>query len=327
MSFGQKNLLGVPIPPGNAHLQKLSLGGQNATASDGMLWTDGAGSLVLMASIALMIGAAPTPAAWVSGQRYIAGQLVVSAGVNYVCIQSVASATAPASDSTNWAALNVDILNILCDQLQVNGQEVIGIVPLNLVVGGVGVGNGTVTVKTTAGATVLSVDASGNVVIAGTLGVTGAVSLTAALATVVQAGAGITGINGASVLMLARVREATASVNTGATLLPAVVGKGYRLSGAEITAIGGNAAATANATGVAIYGTQGGSKVALLTVVLAGLTRSTANPMTGTNSTVLADGASKIKCDSDTAITIQAVGGSDLITATNFDSVLSYVLE
>jgi len=123
-----------------------------------------------------------------------------------------------------------------------------------------------------------------------------------------------------------RHRVTTAEMNAGHTILTAVSGYKYRLIDCTVIAYGGSAAATANATGVAILGTQSGS-VMLFQVDLAQLTRSALN-RPGTASThLLADGASFVQNDAATAITVAAVAGTDLITATGFDIEVTYALE
>ena len=134
------------------------------------------------------------------------------------------------------------------------------------------------------------------------------------------------GPGGGGVVYSLRTRVTLADTNTGKTLLAAVTGRKYRLVSSKIIAYGANAAATANATGVAIKGTQT-TGVNLVSTVLAGLTRSAVNTPTTTNTTVLADGASFIACDVTTAITFGAVGGTDLITATGFDVEVQYAIE
>jgi hypothetical protein len=283
---------------GFTHIPKLSLGGTNEWDADVGFSTDGKGTLLLQNSalgIAFLTTAIRANITTTTLPVHTLGLTTHATGAGTFFV----------SDGSKWQYISQAVLAaVLGGDLSVGGNATV-----------------TGTLGVTGLATLVSL------LVSTTTTFTGAVTFSAGLAALLQAAQGITGINGASMLMANRTRTATASVNTGVTLLPAVTGKGYRLTRAELIAIGGSAAATANATGVAIYGTQSTSKVALLTIVLAGLTRSTINSMTGTNSTVLADGASFVKCDAATAITIQAVGGSDLITATNFDSILSYVLE
>jgi hypothetical protein len=121
-----------------------------------------------------------------------------------------------------------------------------------------------------------------------------------------------------------RTRVTTAQVNAGLTLLPALAGQKYRLVDLSLIAIGGNAG---GATGVLIRGTQAASVVKLMDAKVAGLTQSTLLRIgTATNGLILADGASFVANDANTAITIIKDGG-DLTTATNIDVLLSYTIE
>ena len=124
-----------------------------------------------------------------------------------------------------------------------------------------------------------------------------------------------------------RTRVARADLNAGKILLAAVTGLKYRLISYKAISYGGNLAATANATGIAISATQSAGTVALATIILAALTRSTVNAASSANNTVLADGASFIACDASTGITVAAVGGTDLITATGVDIEITYAIE
>jgi hypothetical protein len=121
-----------------------------------------------------------------------------------------------------------------------------------------------------------------------------------------------------------RTRVTTAQVNAGHTLLPALAGQKYRLVDLALIAIGGNAA---TATGVLVRGTQSAAVVKLMDAKVAGLTQSTLLRIgTATNGVILADGASFVANDANTAITI-IKDGSDLATATNIDVLLSYTIE
>lgn len=121
-----------------------------------------------------------------------------------------------------------------------------------------------------------------------------------------------------------RTRVTTAQVNAGHTLLAALAGQKYRLVDLSLIAIGGNAT---GATGVLVRGTQSASVVKLMDAKVAGLTQSTLLRIgTATNGLVLADGASFVANDANTAITI-IKDGSDLATATNIDVLLSYTIE
>lgn len=120
-----------------------------------------------------------------------------------------------------------------------------------------------------------------------------------------------------------RVRTTTANVNAGATLLPAIPGRSYRLVDATMISIGG---AASGATAVRITGTQSASSVQLVSNTVGALTQST-RVLAGVtaNSSILADGASFLACDANTAITLTASG--TLATSTNIDVILSYVVD
>lgn len=121
-----------------------------------------------------------------------------------------------------------------------------------------------------------------------------------------------------------RTRVTAAQVNAGFTLLPAVIGYKYRLQDMAMIAVGGNAA---TATGVLIRGTQSASVVSLMDAKIAGLTRSNLlRAGTATNGLILADGASFVANDANTAITV-IKDGSDLATATHIDVLLTYTVE
>lgn len=123
-------------------------------------------------------------------------------------------------------------------------------------------------------------------------------------------------------LQAARVRTATADVNAGATLLPAVPGFKYRIQDITMISIGG---AAATATTVDVLATQSASGVKLLAVAVAALTQSAVVRAGAANATVLADGASFVVNDTNTAITIGKTGSS-LATATHIDVLINYVL-
>ena len=120
-----------------------------------------------------------------------------------------------------------------------------------------------------------------------------------------------------------RVRTTTANVNAGATLLPAIPGRSYRLVDASMISIGG---AAAGATAIRITATQSASSVQLVSNTVGALTQST-RVLAGVtaNSSILADGASFSACDANTAITLTASG--TLTTSTNIDVLLSYVVD
>jgi hypothetical protein len=120
-----------------------------------------------------------------------------------------------------------------------------------------------------------------------------------------------------------RVRTTTANVNTGATLLAALAGYAYRIHDIVMISIGG---AASGATTVDVLGTQAAGSVKLLAVAVAALTQSAIVRAGAANATVLADGASFVACDANTAITINKTGGS-LATSTNIDVLLTYSIE
>jgi hypothetical protein len=120
-----------------------------------------------------------------------------------------------------------------------------------------------------------------------------------------------------------RGRFTIAEVNAGATVLAAVPGYRYRLQDAALIAVGGNVGA---ATGILLRATQSASAVTLMDAKTAGLTRSTLlRAGTATNGLILADGASFVANDANTAITI-IKDGSDITTATHIDVLLTYEL-
>jgi len=135
-------------------------------------------------------------------------------------------------------------------------------------------------------------------------------------------------LNADQVVISQRHRVTTTEMNNGHTLLAAVVGLKYRLIDISVITIGGNAAATANATGIAVYGTQT-NPVALYSAILAALLQHAVCKVNTANTSVLNSGASFTACDANAAITCRAVsaGNYDLITATHFDVILTYALE
>ncbi len=120
-----------------------------------------------------------------------------------------------------------------------------------------------------------------------------------------------------------RRRNTIAEVNAGVTLLaaPGAAYK-YRMVSCKAIAYGG---AVGGTTTVDVLGTQTTSKK-LVAFAQASLTQSTVLTAGGTGSTVLADGASFIACDANTAITVGKTG-NDLTTATGVDIIFEYVIE
>jgi len=123
-----------------------------------------------------------------------------------------------------------------------------------------------------------------------------------------------------------RTRVPIASVNSGYTLLAAITGRKIHIIDAEIVAYGGAVTST-TATGFAIKGTQSASVVQLFTVAKAQAVESFDNRFGSPSTTLLADGAGLVVCDTATAITIAAVGGTDLAGATGLDVTLIYGIE
>lgn len=120
-----------------------------------------------------------------------------------------------------------------------------------------------------------------------------------------------------------RSRFTTAQVNAGATIVPAEPGVRYRLIDASIIAIGGAAGAV---TTVNIAGTQSASAVNLVAFAQASLLQSALLRAGGSGATILANGASFVANDANTALTI-GKSGSDVTTATHFDVNLTYARE
>lgn len=176
----------------------------------------------------------------------------------------------------------------------------------------------------TAGANVFAA-ASGKVASSGTVPVGIALEAATADNDVIEVMHSNTMLDGVvGVAQVLRTRVTTAQVNAGHTLLAALPGLKYRLHDMAMIAVGGNAA---TATSVDILGTQSTSSVKLMDGRVAGLTQSTLlRAGTTTNGLILADGASFVACDANTAITINHTG-SDLATATHIDVLLTYTVE
>jgi len=131
-------------------------------------------------------------------------------------------------------------------------------------------------------------------------------------------------VQGDAVVLNHRHRVTVSEINAGHTILAAVVDQKYRMIDFTMIAYGGSAA---TATAVTILATQSASSVALATVAVGGLARSAiAKPDTATHSVVLADGASFVANDEETAITVGKTGGT-LATCTGVDFIITYVLE
>lgn len=137
-----------------------------------------------------------------------------------------------------------------------------------------------------------------------------------------EAGGNLTDANG-PVVHNVRTRLTVAQVNAGATLLPAIAGKGYRMVACDAIAVGGAAGAV---TTVDVLATLAASSRKLVSFAQASLTQSTVLKDGGAGAAVLADGASYTLNDVNTAVTA-GITGSAITTATNIDFVLSYTIE
>jgi len=120
-----------------------------------------------------------------------------------------------------------------------------------------------------------------------------------------------------------RTRLAIGTVNSGATLLAAVVGKAYRVHDVAMIAVGG--AATTGTT-IDILGTQAAAGVKLCAFGQAALTQSALVRAGSAGGVLLADGASFAACDANTAITIGKTGSSFTVVV-SIDVLLTYTLE
>lgn len=135
-----------------------------------------------------------------------------------------------------------------------------------------------------------------------------------------QSGSIITGV-----VLNSRTRATAAEVNAGLVILPAVSGYKYRIIDCAMIAIGGNAA---TATSVDILSTQSASVVRPLVFAVAALTQSAVAKPNSANVTVLANGASFVANDANTAVSVaKQSGGSGLATATHIDVILTYAIE
>lgn len=119
-----------------------------------------------------------------------------------------------------------------------------------------------------------------------------------------------------------RTRLTIAQVNAGATLLAALASFKYRMLSCLAIAIGGAVGAV---TTVDVLGVQT-TAVKLVAYAQASLTRSTVLTSGGAGAAVLADGASYVKNDVNTAITV-GITGSDVTTATHVDFIFNYTVE
>ena len=119
-----------------------------------------------------------------------------------------------------------------------------------------------------------------------------------------------------------RFRVAIADIIAGYTILAALSGFKYRMIDCLAIAIGG---AAGTVTTVDVLGTQS-SSVKLFAFAQAQLTQSTVLRPGVAGCAVLANGASFVACDDNTAITVGQTG-SDIATATSVDFILQYAID
>ena len=127
---------------------------------------------------------------------------------------------------------------------------------------------------------------------------------------------------GYGIVNFIRTRFTIAQINAGATLLAAKPGWKYKAVQMRAISVGG---AAGTVTTVDILATQT-SSVKLAAFAQANLTQSAVLTAGGTGAAVLADGASFVANDVNTAITVGKTGGS-VDTATHIDVLFSYVVE
>lgn len=120
-----------------------------------------------------------------------------------------------------------------------------------------------------------------------------------------------------------RFRVAIADINAGYTILAAKAGFKYRAVDCLAISVGG---AAGSVTTVDVLGTQSSSSVKLFAFAQAQLTQSAVNRPGVTGTAVLADGASFVACDANTAITVGKTG-SAVDTATHVDFILTYSVD
>jgi len=126
-----------------------------------------------------------------------------------------------------------------------------------------------------------------------------------------------------ALVLCQRHRVTVAEINAGHEILPAIVGKSYRMVQCMAIAYGG---AVGTTTTVDLLGTQAAGSVKLVAYAQASLTQSAVLVSGGTGAAVQADAASYSVCDAGTAITVGKTGG-DADTATGVDIILMYVIE
>lgn len=181
-----------------------------------------------------------------------------------------------------------------------------------------------------------TVDTSGNTAVAGTLGVTGAATLSSTAV----------GPGGGDIIYRKYARITRAALiaggfygngtDAGVEILPAIAGRSYRVLNARILAYGGALART-NATGIELCSnyTPGGTAEKILFYVpytnlaqanAAGVGVNQMIPVT-TNNTMLADGGSFTTCTVNKSIILISTTAVDWTTATGVDVGIEYVVQ
>lgn len=122
-----------------------------------------------------------------------------------------------------------------------------------------------------------------------------------------------------------RTRVTRAQLNAGFNLLPALPGVKWQLVNGKFIAVGG---AATSGTSVNLKGTQSGSAANLAIITIAALTQSavvtTESAPAAGSVTLLADGASFIPNDVNTAMSVITVG-SAMTVMTNLDCFIGYI--
>ncbi len=129
-------------------------------------------------------------------------------------------------------------------------------------------------------------------------------------------------VNAAQVLHSIRFRATVAEINAGIEMLPAIAGRKYAMKDIFVIAIGGAVSAV---TTIDVLATQSTSSVKLLAAAQAQLTQSSVVRAGSAGGAVLADGASFVANDANTAITILK-NGTDAATATHVDFLMTYTI-
>jgi hypothetical protein len=150
-----------------------------------------------------------------------------------------------------------------------------------------------------------------NIALTGAVAVTGSTAFTGTVQAYSQ-----------PVVLNTRHRVTIAEINAGHEILPAIEGRTYRIISVKAIAYGG---AVGTTTTVDVLGTQSTGSVKIVTFARGDLAQSVVLTDSA-DGTVLADGASFVACDANTAITVGKTG-SDADTATGVDFIITYVVE